>query len=382
MAEDYYGILGVAKSAAADEIKKAYRKKAMELHPDRNPGNKEAEEKFKKASRAYEVLRDEQKRKLYDQHGEAAFEQGGPGPGGGRGFKRGADPMDIFNQMFGGGGGGGGSFSDMFNGGSPSGEADENAGEDLRVDIKITLEEAAEGVEKKIPYRKHVACAKCSGSGAEPGAKKSRCVTCGGHGQVIRSQGFFSMRQTCPTCHGQGVSIDKPCRPCSGEGRIIAETSVEVRIPPGVDSGTKLRSSNNGSSGRRGAASGDLYVVTMILDHELFERDGNDLACTIPVKFSVAALGGQINVPKLKGKTLLKVPAGTQGGTVFRLRGEGMPSLRGSSHGDLLVRVDVDVPKKMTDKEKEALKAYATACGDEAAPVSESWRAKFKEFFR
>lgn len=377
MAEDYYAILGVAKGASADEIKKAYRKKAMEFHPDRNPGNKEAEEKFKKASRAYEVLSDDQKRKLYDQHGEAAFEQGGPGgPGGGaRGGFRGADPMDIFNQMF----GGGGSFSDMFGGGG--GGHEDNAGEDLRVDIRISLEEAAEGVERKIPYRKHVACAKCSGSGAEEGAKKTKCKTCGGHGQVIRSQGFFSMRQTCPDCGGEGERIDKPCRACSGEGRVVGETSVSVRIPPGVDTGTKLRSSGNGSVGRRGAAAGDLYVVVSVEEHELFERDGDDLACTVPVKFSVATLGGKIVVPKLRGKANLTVPAGTQGGTVFRLRGEGMPHLRGSGSGDLLVRVDIDVPKKITDAQKKALQAYAEACGDDAAPVSESWRHKFKRFF-
>lgn len=373
MAEDYYSLLGVARSVSADELKKAYRKKAMEFHPDRNPGNKEAEEKFKKVSRAYEVLGDEAKRKLYDQHGEAAFDPnagGGPrGPAGG-GF-RGADPRDIFEQMFGGGGFGGGF----------GGESQDDSGEDLRVDLKVTLEEAAEGVERKIPYRKHVACAKCAGSGAEAGSKKTRCPTCQGHGQVVRSQGFFSMKQTCPSCAGEGVRIDKPCKSCAGEGRTVAESSVTVRIPPGVDTGTKLRSSGNGSAGRRGASAGDLYVYITVQDHELFERDGDDLACSVPVKFSVAALGGKIVVPKLKGKTNLNIPAGTQGGTIFRLRGEGMPALRGSGAGDLLVRVDIDVPKKMTAQEKEALQAYAAACGDEAAPVSESWRAKFKKFF-
>ena len=380
MADEYYTLLGIAKSASADELKKAYRKKAMEFHPDRNPGNKEAEEKFKKVSRAYEILSDDGKRKLYDQHGEAAFDPNkgagaGRGPAGG-GF-RGTDPRDIFEQMFGGGGGGG--FGG-FGGGASEGQDD--AGEDLRVDLKITLEEAAEGVERKIPYRKHVACTKCAGSGAEPGSKKSRCPTCAGQGQVVRSNGFFQMRQTCPSCGGQGERIDKPCKPCSGEGRTVAESTVSLRIPPGVDTGTKLRSSSNGSAGRRGASAGDLYVYITVSDHQLFERDGDDLACSVPVKFSIAALGGKIVVPKLKGKTTLNIPAGTQGGTIFRLRGEGMPPLRGSTSGDLLVRVDIDVPKKMTDKEKDALKAYAAACGDEAAPVSESWRAKFKEFFR
>ena len=189
------------------------------------------------------------------------------------------------------------------------------------------------------------------------------------------------MRQTCPSCHGEGELIDRPCRACQGEGRVVGESTATLRIPPGVDNGTKLRSSNNGSAGRRGASAGDLYVVVSVMDHELFERDGDDLMCSVPVKFSVAALGGQINVPKLKGKTLLKVPAGTQGGTLFRLRGEGMPKLRGGGSGDMVVRVDIDVPKRMTDAQKEALKAYAKACGDEDAPVSESWRQKFKRFF-
>ncbi len=369
MPEDYYALLGVARDASADDLKKAYRKKAMEFHPDRNPGDKAAEEKFKKVSRAYEVLSDPDKRRLYDQHGEAAFDQAaGPSPGG----FQGADPRDIFNQFFSGG------FGDIFGGGG--GEQDDS-GEDLRQDVRISLEEAAEGVERKIPYRRHVACAKCSGSGAEAGAKKVRCATCKGHGQVVRSQGFFQMRQTCPTCHGQRETIDKPCRACSGEGRTVAEASVNVRIPPGVDTGVKLRSTGNGSAGRRGAAAGDLYVVVHVADHELFERDGDDLACAVPVKFSVAALGGQIHVPKLKGKALLKVPAGTQGGTVFRLRGEGMPRLRGSGAGDLLVRVDVDVPKKLTEAQRKSLQAYADACGDDVAPVSESWAQKFRRFF-
>ena len=250
------------------------------------------------------------------------------------------------------------------------------------MDLKVTLEEAAEGVERKIPYRKHVACAKCAGSGAEPGSKKSRCPTCGGQGQVVRSNGFFQMRQVCPSCGGQGERIDKPCKPCSGEGRVVAESTVNLRIPPGVDTGTKLRSSGNGSAGRRGADAGNLYVVISVQDHELFDRDGDDLMASIPVKFTVAALGGQIAVPKLKGKTLLKIPAGTQGGTTFRLRGEGMPNLRGNGAGDLLVRVDIDVPKKLTDEQKTALLAYQQACGDVEAPVADSWRHKFKRFFQ
>jgi molecular chaperone DnaJ len=378
MKEDYYALLGVAKNASADELKKAYRKKAMEFHPDRNPGDKAAEEKFKQISRVYEVLSDEQKRKLYDQHGEAAFEQGGPGgPGGGQRTYRGADPMDIFNQMFGGGGGG---FGDMFGGGG-GGQGQDTSGEDLRYEVSLTLEEAASGVSRKVTYRKHKGCDKCAGSGAEPGSKKSRCPTCGGQGHVVRSNGFFQMRQVCPSCGGQGERIEKPCRACSGEGRVVGDHSVDLRIPPGVDTGTRLRSSGNGSAGRRNGSPGDLYVEITVKDHELFERDGDDLACAVPVKFSVAALGGSIEVPKLKGKTILKVPAGTQGGTTFRLKGEGMPKLRGGSAGDLLVRLDIDVPKKLTDAQRAALQAYADASNDGTAPVSDSWKHKFRRFF-
>lgn len=377
MAQDYYALLGVAKGATVEDLKKAYRKKAMEFHPDRNPGNKVAEENFKKVSRAYEVLADEEKRKLYDTHGEAAFEQGGPGGAGGqRGGFRGADPSDIFNQMF---GGGGSPFGDIFGGGGNQGQ--EAGGEDLRFDIKISLEEAASGVSRKINYRKHNACDKCSGSGAEAGSRKSRCATCGGQGHVVRSNGLFAMRQVCPNCGGEGEKIDKPCRSCAGEGRVVGETSVDIKIPAGVDTGTRLRSPGNGSAGRRGNSAGDLYIVIAVLDHELFERDGDDLACTVPVKFSIAALGGSIEAPKLKGKTILKIPAGTQGGTTFRLKGEGMPRLRGNGAGDLLVRVDIDIPKKMTENQKAALKAYADVCGDSEAPVSDSWKQKFKKFF-
>jgi molecular chaperone DnaJ len=348
----------------------------MEFHPDRNPGNKSAEENFKKISRAYEVLSDEQKRKLYDAHGESAFEQGGPGgPGGQRGgFRGGDDPMNIFNQMF----GGGNPFGDIFGGGN---QDQETGGEDFTSYVKLTLEDAALGVSIKINYKKYCRCEKCSGSGAEAGSKKSRCSTCGGQGHIVRSNGFFAMRQVCPSCGGEGEKIDKPCRACAGEGRIIGEASLDKKIPPGVDTGTRLRSPGDGSAGRRGHPAGDLYIVITVLDHELFERDGDDLVCAVPVKFSIAALGGSIEIPKLKGKTILKIPAGTQGGAILRSEGEGMPNLRGSGAGDLLVRVDIDVPKKMTEAQRAALKAYSDACGDVETPVSDSWKQKFKKFF-
>lgn len=368
MAEDYYDLVGAARGASAEELKKSYRKMAMKYHPDRNPGDKKAEEMFKKVSQAYEVLSDPDKRKLYDQHGSAAFEQQ-TGPRGGGGFQGGADPMDIFRQMFQGGGGFGGGFG----GDGP----EETTGEDLSMELEVTLEEAATGVERTVRYRRHAACKTCSGSGAEKGSKTTKCGTCGGRGKVVRAQAFFQVSQTCPHCGGAGVRIEKPCKSCSGEGRVIEEHAVPVRIPPGVDNGTRLRSSGNGSAGVRGASAGDLYLIIRVRDHERFERDGDDLACSAPVAFPTLALGGQIEVPTLKGKASLKIPAGTAAGTVFRLKGEGMPNLRSQSRGDLHVRVDVHVPAKLTSEQREALEAYVKAGGDAAAP---SRKGKWKFF--
>ena len=366
MADDYYELLGVARDVSADDLKKAYRKQAMKHHPDRNPGDKAAEEMFKKVSRAYEVLSDPQKRALYDQHGAAAFEQGG-GPGPGAGGFQGVDPMDIFRQMFGGGGGG---FGDIFGGGNGGREG----GEDLSMEVEVTLDEAATGVERTVRYRRHAACGSCEGSGAEKGSKVSTCGTCGGKGQVIRSNGFFQIRQTCPTCAGRGEKVDKPCKACRGEGRVVASHEVPVRIPAGVDTGTRLRSSGNGSAGPRGAPAGDLYLVIRVKDHERFERDGDDLACALPVAFPTLALGGQVDVQTLRGKASLRIPEGTAAGTVFRLRGEGMPNLRSGNRGDLHVRADVHVPSKLTAEQREALEAYAKAGGDAAPARKGKWK--------
>lgn len=380
MAEDYYELLGVAKGATAEEMKKSYRKQAMKYHPDKNPGDKAAEEKFKKISHAYEVLSDDQKRATYDQFGSAAFEGGGAGPraggpgGGPGGFGGFHDPADLFRQMFQGGGGG---FESMFGGGG-GGEQD-NSGEDLRADVKITLEEAAKGVEKKIKYRRHVECDSCDGSGAEKGSKKKTCGTCKGSGQVVRSNGFFSVRQPCPTCSGAGEVIEKPCKKCSGEGRVVSETELPVKIPAGVDHGTRLRSRGNGSAGTRGAPAGDLHVFISVAEHDLFRREEEDLHCNVPIKFTIATLGGAIEVPTIDGgKVSLKIPAGTAGGTVFKLRGHGMPHLRDPKHrGDMLVHADIDVPKKLSSEQKEKLEAFSKACGDTEHPVSESWFGKF-----
>lgn len=376
MADDFYKLLGVEKTASAEEIKKAYRKQAMKYHPDRNQGNKEAEEMFKKVSNAYEVLSDPQKRATYDQYGAAAFENGGMGGMGGGGFR---DAGDIFREFF--GGGGGGIFESFFGGGARAAEEDRR-GNDLRFDLEITLEEAASGVEKTIKYRRHAQCSTCRGTGAEPGSKRKTCSTCHGRGQVIRRSGFFQMQQPCPTCHGSGTVVEKPCKSCSGSGVVMESRTLTKRIPAGVDTGTRLRSSGDGEAGEFGGEYGDLYLVIHVKEHDLFEREGDNLFCTIPIKFTLAALGGMLEVPTLTGRAELKIPAGTQNGTTFRLRGMGMPSLRGGGKGDQFVRIEIDVPKSLSSEQKERLTAFADSCGDKEKPVSESWMEKFKNFFK
>lgn len=380
--EDYYELLGVQKGASEDELKKAYRKKAVQYHPDKNPGNKEAEEMFKKISHAYEVLKDPEKRAAYDRYGHAAFE--GPGAGAGMrghggmggGFH---DPFDIFREVFGQQGGmGGGIFEEMFGGGSRGGGQD---GADLRYDLEITLEEAAKGAEREISFRKHMACERCDGSGAEPGSKRVTCPTCRGAGQVRRSGGIITFTQTCPTCGGMGTKIEKPCSACRGEGRVVKTTKLNVRIPPGVDNGSRLRSSGNGEAGVAGGATGDLYIVISVKEHELFERQGDDLFCEIPIKFTLATLGGTIEVPTLFGKASLKIPVGTQSGTTFRLRDRGMPSLRGGRQGDQLVRVHVEVPQSLTPEQRKILEDFARVSGDAHEPTSRSFFEKAKKFF-
>ncbi len=383
--EDYYELLGVAKGASEEELKKAYRKKAVQFHPDKNPGNKEAEEMFKKVSEAYEVLKDPQKRAAYDQYGHAAFS--GPGGGGARGpggFGGGGggfhDPFDIFREVFGqGGGGGGGVFDEFFGGGGGGGGA--GRGSDLRYDLEITLEEAASGVEREISFRRLGACSHCSGSGAEPGSKRTTCPTCRGAGQVTTSRGFFHVRQVCPTCHGSGARFERVCAKCDGEGRVQETTKIKVRIPAGVDTGSKLRSAGNGEAGVSGGSAGDLYIVVHVKEHEVFERQGDDLFTEIPIKFTLATLGGTIQVPTLQGKATLKLPAGTQSGTTFRLKGRGMPHLLGGAHGDQLIRVHVEVPTSLNSEQRKKLEDFAQACGDADEPVSRSFFEKAKKFF-
>jgi molecular chaperone DnaJ len=377
--EDYYELLGVGKTATDEELKKAYRKKAVQFHPDKNPGNKPAEEMFKKVSEAYDVLKDADKRAAYDRYGHAAFQ----GPGGGAGGPRGGggfhDPFDIFREVFGQqGGGGGGIFDEMFGGGGRDSGRD---GSDLRYDLEITLEEAARGAEREISFRKNMACERCDGVGAEPGSKRVTCPTCRGAGQIRRSGGIITFTQTCPTCAGAGTKVEKPCTACRGEGRVLKTTKLNVRIPPGVDNGSRLRSSGNGEAGLAGGQSGDLYIVLSVKEHELFERQGDDLFCEIPIKFTLATLGGTIEVPTLFGKASLKIPVGTQSGTTFRLRDKGMPSLRGGRQGDQLVRMHVEVPQSLTPEQRKILEDFARVSGDANEPTSKSFFEKAKKFF-
>ncbi|CAA6690312.1 MULTISPECIES: molecular chaperone DnaJ [unclassified Lentimonas] len=377
---DLYETLGVSRDATADELKKAYRKLAVKYHPDKNPGDAAAEAKFKEISSAYDNLKDPDKRAAYDRYGHAAF-QGGMGGGGGGG---GHDPFDMFREAFGGrGGGGGGIFEEFFGGGGGGQSAGGAAhGSDLRYDLEITLEEAVKGCEKEIRYRRPVECKKCHGEGAEPGSKKVTCSTCGGAGQVSSNRGFISFRQVCPSCQGAGQTVEKPCTNCRGEGREMETSTVKVRIPGGVSTGSKLRSAGKGEAGQMGGQAGDLYIIVHVKEHELFERHDHDLFCEVPIKFTLASLGGSINVPTLFGKGSLKIPSGTQTGTTFRLRGQGVPHLRGNGKGDLLIRVQVEVPTKLSSEQKKKLEEFAEACGDPANPMSESFVEKAKKFFR
>lgn len=365
---DFYELLEVTREANGDEIKKAYRRLAIKYHPDKNPGDKAAEDKFKQISEAYEVLSDDDKRAAYNRYGHAAFQQAGArGPGGVH------DPMDLFREMF-----RGSNFEGFFGGGGPG---EPQRGGDLRYDLEISLEEAAAGLEKEIKYRRAAQCDSCRGMGAAQGSKRTTCPTCRGHGQVIASRGFFQVRQACPQCHGQGTLIEHPCPKCHGAGRVEETTKLKVRIPPGVDNGQKLRSSGGGEAGEAGAQTGDLYIFIHVKEHDLFQREGDDLHCHVPIKFTLASLGGTLDVPTLTGKAQLKIPPGTQGGTQLRLKGRGMPSLRSGGHGDQYVHVEIEVPKKLSAEQRHKLDEFGKACGDADQPVSESFFEKAKRFF-
>jgi molecular chaperone DnaJ len=374
---DFYEMLGVGRNASDDEIKKAYRKLAVKFHPDKNPGDKSAEEKFKEIGEAYEALSDPQKRAAYDQYGHAAFDpraRAGRAGGFGGGFH---DPFEIFREVFG-GAGGGGIFESFFGSQDPS---QPQRGDDLRYDLEITLENAALGCEKEISVSKLDRCDACSGSGMEPGSKIRTCSTCGGRGQVLTSRGIFSIAQTCPHCKGAGRVLEKPCKSCQGNGQLERGSKIKLRIPPGVDAGSRLRSSGNGEAGFRGGPPGDLYVVLHVKTHEIFQRDGDDLLCEVPVSFVQATLGAEIEVPTLDGRATIKIPAGTQPGTTVRVKGKGVKNLQGYGQGDLRVRIQVEVPTRLTSEQKAKLQEFAESCGEDANPISKSFFEKARKLF-
>ena len=366
---DYYEVLGVNRDASDDEIKKAYRKLAMKHHPDRNPDNPKAEDQFKEAKEAYEVLSDPKKRAAYDQYGHAAIEagMGGGGSGGGAG---GFDFGDIFGDIFGGGRGGG--------------HSSVHRGADLRYNLEITLEQAARGTETKIRVPTMAECETCHGSGAKPGTSPTTCATCAGQGQVRMQQGFFSIQQTCPRCHGSGKTITSPCASCQGVGRIKQHKTLSVKIPVGVDNDDRIRLSGEGEAGVNGGPAGDLYVVIHITPHSVFQRDHNDLHCEMPISFVTAALGGEIEIPTLDGSARIKIPAESQSGKIFRLRGKGIKGIRSSTYGDLHCHVIVETPSNLTERQKVLLREFENINEADSArhsPRAKSWMNKVKEFF-
>lgn len=370
---DYYELLGVARNASADELKKAYRKLAMQHHPDRNHGNPEAEHKFKEINEAYEILSDQQRRSAYDRFGHAAFEQGGGGAGG---FEFGAGFADIFDEMFGEILGGGG----RQRGGAQAAQR----GADLRYDLDISMEEAFRGVDKEIVVANSASCGECKGSGAAAGTSPTDCTTCRGLGRVRAQQGFFTIERACPTCHGGGRIIQSPCKKCGGQGRVRQERTLSVAIPAGVESGTRIRLTGEGEAGARGGHAGDLYVILEVQPHPIFQRDGANLYCRVPIPMTVAALGGSIDVPTIDGEMVpMEVEHGTQTGQRTRMKHKGMSVLRSSTRGDLYVELAVETPVHLNKRQKELLKEFADESGDQKhSPESASFMDKVKSILK
>jgi molecular chaperone DnaJ len=375
---DYYEVLGVARDAGEDDLKKAYRKLAMQWHPDRNQGNAEAEAKFKELNEAYDVLKDAEKRAAYDRFGHAAFEQGGPGGGGGFG---GGGPFggggfeDIFEEMFG-----------RFGGGGRGQRAAAGRGADLRTQVEVSLEEAFAGAKKTIRFATSVSCEACKGVGAEGGAASGvqTCGTCQGNGKIRAQQGFFLVERTCPTCGGAGRSIKNPCKICRGAGRVQRERSLNVSVPAGVDDGTRIRLTGEGEAGQRGAPAGDLYVDIAVRPHPIFQRDGGNILVRVPLRMTQAALGGHVEVPSIDGgRSKVTIPAGTQTGDQFRLRGKGFSVLRSAARGDMYVQVMVETPQNLSPKQRELLEQFEAEAekGGRTSPESEGFFAKVKEFW-
>ena len=371
---DYYDVLGVARSADEKDLKSAFRKLAMQFHPDRNPGDHEAEAKFKEVNEAYEALKDPQKRAAYDRFGHAAFEGGMGGGQGGAGFNGDfAQTMsDIFESFFGGDVGGGGR----------RGAGGRERGADLRYNMEITLEEAFTGKQVEIRVPTSVTCEACTGTGAKPGTSPQTCRTCGGQGRVRAMQGFFTIERTCPTCQGRGQTIADPCPKCAGSGRTTIEKTLTVNIPAGIEDGTRIRLAGEGEAGLRGGPSGDLYIFVGLKPHAFFQRDGADVFCRVPISMTTAALGGQFDVPTLDGdKTKVKVPDGTQTGKQFRIKGKGMPVMRANTHGDMYIQVVVETPRNLSRRQRELLEEFEKASSGENHPDSTGFFAKVKDFF-
>jgi len=365
--KDYYELLGVNRNASEEEIKKAYRKLALQYHPDRNPGDKPAEENFKLVSEAYQVLSDPQKRAQYDQFGHAAFGDTGPFAGG---FDFTAGFEDIFGDIFG-----------EFFGGGTGRRRSRGRGEDLRYNLTLSFEEAVSGTEKKIKIPRHGPCETCHGSGAKPGTAPQTCPTCRGRGQINFQQGFFSVSRTCNQCHGQGTVIKEACASCGGAGRVRKLHTLSVRIPAGVDTGSRLKLRGEGETGPAGGSPGDLYVVIQVEPHPIFVRDNLDIVCEVPISFVQAALGAEIDVPTLDGKVKMKIPAGTQTGKVFRMKGKGVKDVQGYHQGDQHVRVTVETPAHLTGRQKELLKEFAALGGEDVNPLTKGFFDKMKELF-
>ena len=370
---DYYDVLGVEKSASADQIKSAYRKKAVKYHPDKNKGDKAAEEKFKEASEAYHVLSDSERKQNYDNFGHAAFENGAGGRGGFGNFDFSNHFSDIFEDFFGEGFGGGGRRSRRSN----------NRGSDLRYDLSISLEEAYTGKKQDIKFSTSEKCDTCSGSGSKPGHDAGSCSMCGGHGQVRSSQGFFTVQQTCPQCSGSGEMITNPCGTCNGQGKKQTSKRLSVTIPKGVDDGTRIRLAGKGEAGSRGASSGDLYLFINVYSHELFKRSDENLFFECPISIADAALGTSIEIPTIDGgKAKIKIPSGTQSGKQFRLKGKGMPYMRGSGNGDLYVQVNTEVPVNLNKEQKELLEKFREIENEKSNPSIKKFFQKAKSFWK
>tara|TARA_R110002167_G_scaffold14401_12_gene58568 strand:+ start:1189 stop:2337 length:1149 start_codon:yes stop_codon:yes gene_type:complete len=370
---DFYDVLGVDRGADEKVLKSAYRKKAMQYHPDRNPGDAAAEANFKDINAAYEALKDPQKRAAYDRFGHAAFEQGGPGgPGAGMGGDFGASMSDIFEDIFG----------DFMGAGGRRGRTASNRGADLRYNLEISLEDAFAGKTVDIDIPTSIACDKCSGSGASPGSSPSACATCGGIGKVRAAQGFFTIERTCPTCQGRGEIISDPCDKCSGQGRVHEQRSLSVNIPAGIEDGTRIRLANEGEAGERGGPTGDLYIFVSLKPHDFFQRDGADIFCRVPISLTTAALGGQFDVPTVDGgKTRVKVPDGSQTGKQFRLRSKGMSVLRSKQRGDMYIQIAVETPSNLSKRQRELLQEFEKESSADNSPQSHGFFARMRDFF-